>query len=305
MQRIVVDIYPLLALISVVFIAFWSSIWMLIQVELEQEFSPEWHRPMSSIVKMLNMGLYTDIDAKIVSKDRDPFTLALYELYMFIVQIILLNMLIALMAESNERVRSVSKLVAQFERAKLILQWERRLFDLGVNTSFRARAVRFFSGLPTGHGRSSSQNIFPKWIHVLRPSDNRRGRLQESSSSATAATAAAVKIANEAMQHSKESSSRVSKEVAKSQEETKRLIVELQEKHGNMLRHIAGDLFSLRQTLTPNSPNTSFRSLKRQNSSQNLSPDAIQRLVRNQNSPNPTSRPSPTGRRFSQDPFQA
>ena len=98
MQRIVVDIYPLLLLIAVLFIAFWSSIYMLIEVQLEDEYSREWTDPAKSIIKMVNMGLYTDMDSKITYHTRDPIITILTELYMFIVQIILLNMLIALMA---------------------------------------------------------------------------------------------------------------------------------------------------------------------------------------------------------------
>ena len=42
MQRIVNDILPLLALVLVLFIAFWSSIWMLLNVELDSQYNTAW-----------------------------------------------------------------------------------------------------------------------------------------------------------------------------------------------------------------------------------------------------------------------
>ena len=91
-------------------------------------------------------------------------------------------------------------------------------------------------------GSSSAENIFPKWIHVLQPSDNQKGRYQASDS-----TTAALKLANDAFKHSQESSAKVSKDMATSQEEMKRmqtLIFETQEKHGNLLRDIVTNLRS-------------------------------------------------------------
>ena len=75
----------------------------------------------------------------------------------------------------------------------------------------------------------------------------------------------AFKLATQAIQQSKESNTMVQKKIEKSQEETKRLVVEInekhgrvQERHGNMLRDIAEDLANLRQSLlNPNSPNES------------------------------------------------
>ena len=287
LQRIFLDIYPLLVLIIVLFIAFWSSMWMLINVELVDEcartkrhralrrgrhahsraapppptstaklrpspfaslcllrYSYEWRNMFWSAIKLLNMGLYTDMDSKMTSYRRDPLLAVLYELYMFLVQIILLNMLIALMAESNERVRSIAKLVAQFERAKLILQWERRLSDLPYSTSYTARLVRLMSGLPSGRGRGAASEIFPRWLHVLLPADHSKGEMEGK----TPEKIMAAKL-EETKASLLESHGKITKAVATSQEETKRLstlIVETQERHSNLLREMQREMAALR-----------------------------------------------------------
>ena len=79
-----------------------------------------------------------------------------------------------LMAESNDRVRQISKLVAQFERAKLILQWERRLSSMPHSKSRLSACMRFLSGFPSGRGKQTATKIFPKWLHVLMPADHGR-----------------------------------------------------------------------------------------------------------------------------------
>ena len=278
MQRIVMDIYPLLALVLVLFIAFWSSIWMLVNVELVSDYNVDWKSPWKSMVKMLNvrfcarrpgqkraitnkclrliccvaclwqMGLYTDIDSSLQYHTRDVLLMALYEIYMFMVQIILLNMLIALMAESNDRVRSIAKLVAQFERAKLILQWERRLSSMPNSTSRIGACIRFFSGFPAARGKKAASKIFPKWLHVLMPADHHAGGLS-TGLSGDALAEEALKVARTSLQKGQESHQKLSHALATNSEEVKRLatlLVDTQEKHGNVLRDLARDMAHLR-----------------------------------------------------------
>ena len=59
----------------------------------------------SSMIKMLNMGLYTDMDSKLVYHTRDWPLTVLYQIYMFTIQIILLNMLIALMNSTHTELK--------------------------------------------------------------------------------------------------------------------------------------------------------------------------------------------------------
>jgi len=196
------------------------------------------------MIKMLNMGLYTDVDPRLSYHTRDFILVFLYELYMFMVQIILLNMLIALMAESNDRVRSIAKLVAQFERAKLILQWERRLTNMPHSHSHSARLYRFFSGLPSGKGKRAAERIFPKWLHVLVPADH-KNKSMGGGKSGDALAEEALKVAHKAFERAEEQHQKLTRELKTNNEETKRLatlLVETQEKHGNLLRDIARDV---------------------------------------------------------------
>jgi len=193
---------------------------------------------------MINMGLYTDMDSKLTYLTRDPILVVLYEIYMFVVQIILLNMLIALMAESNERVRSIAKLVAQFERAKLILQWERRLHDLPRSTSMLARAMRFVSGFPAGSGPRIAQEIFPKWLHVLMPSDH-----THQTEGKELVTDDVLREVHARAKSEDDNYAKLTRSLATANEENKRLstlLVETQEQHGNLLRSLSREMTILR-----------------------------------------------------------
>ena len=241
MQKIVIDITPLLILILVLFIAFWSAIWMLMGVELEQAYSPEWNDVSKSLLKMWNMGLYTEMDGKLTHHTRDITVQLLYQLYMFTVQIVLLNMLIALMAESNDRVRAIAKLVAQFERARLILHWERRIYGMDHNKGWLSRTMRILSGLPSGVGEGAVEFIFPKWLHVLMPAEDAGGQPRDF----TEQLAASLKTANAALARGEEQNAKLSRAVSNTQEETKRLaslLVDTQEKHTEMLREMKDSL---------------------------------------------------------------
>jgi hypothetical protein len=205
----------------------------------------------SSMLIMVNMGLYTDLDAKATYFKRDPMLQAVVHVYMFVMQIILLNMLIALMSESNDRVRSVSKLVAQFERAKLILHWERRLVGLKNSHSRVRRCLRILSGMPSGTGRHSVELLFPKWIHVLTPDDARQ---DASSRDMAQQVAAALKVANTALFNSEESNAKLTRSMGSMQNETKRLssmLVDMQEKQGNLLREVKTELRDYRDPARP------------------------------------------------------
>ena len=172
MVRIIRDILPLNLLIAVLTLAFWSAIYLLMSVELTEEGSPEWHTFFGSVSLMVNMGLYSDIDKKVANFERSAFAQLLFHMYMLIVQLILLNMLIAIMGESNAAVRQVSQLVAQFERAQLILKWEERLAaSLRVRRpdSRFHRFERLVSGFPVDCSKEVVESLFPSWIHVLMP----------------------------------------------------------------------------------------------------------------------------------------
>ena len=149
------DIYPLLLLIVVLFVAFWSSIWMLMNVQLVAEQSPEWSQYDRSVVRMLNMGLYTDMDPKLSYHTRDPILVFLYEIYMFFVQVgcirkhayayahpylpvrglharrpqsaLLLNMLIAIMGDKFDNMTENRSLYATKTRLSLLADYAQNI----------------------------------------------------------------------------------------------------------------------------------------------------------------------------------
>jgi len=184
------------------------------------------------------------MDSKISHHTRHPIIQLFYQAYMFVVQIILLNMLIALMAESNDRVRAIAKLVAQFERAKLILHWERRLHSMrhSKSQSFTSRLWRMASGLPSGTGRQSVEHIFPRWLHVLVPPESHGGSAAGDTVEQMAIT---LKHTNMALSRQEEHNSKMARAISNTQEETKRLgslLVDMQEKNTEMLRGVVAGL---------------------------------------------------------------
>ena len=74
------------------------------QCELSEEQSPNWHSPFRALYIVVNMGMYTYSDPIATDLERNWLILTLYQLFMFLVQIVLLNMIIAIMSESLAKV---------------------------------------------------------------------------------------------------------------------------------------------------------------------------------------------------------
>ena len=94
--------------------------------------------------------------------------IAIYEIMMMMVQIVLLNLLIAIMSDSHARVAENSLLVAQFERAKMILEHERLMFKKDAPIAPPTRRSTRSSTRPTcaaagtaGSCRSSASRARP------------------------------------------------------------------------------------------------------------------------------------------------
>ena len=81
-----------------------SALLMLCQCELSEEQSPNWHSPFRALYIVVNMGMYTYSDPIATDLERNWLILTLYQLFMFLVQIVLLNMIIAIMSESLAKV---------------------------------------------------------------------------------------------------------------------------------------------------------------------------------------------------------
>ena len=55
---------------------------------------------MKQLFTMVNLGLYTNFDGTAISFNRSTFVLVLYQVFMLLVQIVMLNLLIAIMVRA-------------------------------------------------------------------------------------------------------------------------------------------------------------------------------------------------------------
>ena len=78
----------------------------------------------------------------------------LFEAYMTIVAIVLLNLLIVIMNDATEQVRSASQMHAISNRAQLVIEID----ELWVPVL-----------LGLGQRRLADAKNFPRWLHVLAP----------------------------------------------------------------------------------------------------------------------------------------
>ena len=86
---IVVDILPLLILLSVFVIAFCTAATILIIHELDDVVYGQWHNIFDALLVMVNIGLYTYYDSSVFATER-RFLLIIYQMYMILVQVILI-----------------------------------------------------------------------------------------------------------------------------------------------------------------------------------------------------------------------
>jgi hypothetical protein len=167
--RILVDIMPLMILLAVFVFAFTGSMMLLLMAELEHEYHVEWHTFTDAVYSILNMGLYTATSLQ-VALGRHFLLIFIYMVFMLMVQIIILNMLIAIMAESHNRIYNQSGLVAQKGRAELILEYE-----LSEVAKLKKRATRRGKKSWRTGASASLERVCPKWLHVLMPAEHQRG----------------------------------------------------------------------------------------------------------------------------------
>ena len=204
---IIIDIGPLLILLIVFIIAFCSAV----SIIITQHFGEgpvggdkhdarykQWHQFWDAMLVMINLGVYTQSDPAFMSYGTDPqfegaehrFMLILYQSYMLFVQLVLLNMLIAIMSESHHRVSEQSQLVALFGHAKLILEYEG---DEVARQKKKAKAweaahKRRHSSVGGGNSLDLArlqkeyqerhllnlQRVCPRWLHILKPPERQR-----------------------------------------------------------------------------------------------------------------------------------
>ena len=102
--------------------------------------------------------------------DGTALAMIIYEIYVIIGQLFLLNLLIGVVAAANMRVRLQAALVAQYERARFSQDKEALLF-LKTHSTVSTRNPRLASCFDTlvGMGAPDMDTLCPRWIHVLEP----------------------------------------------------------------------------------------------------------------------------------------
>jgi len=186
-ERILIAILPLMLLLVVVLLGFAFAIWVLVQTELDTSVVPGWESPFEALFVVVNMGLYIYFDELVITLERHWTILVLYETFLLITQIVMLNMLIAIMSDSYQEVRDLGELVARFERARLTLVYEDRLLlsrrngrDAGerlpwLSETLATCVLALWPWKKPKRDPGAPDERFPRWLHVLLPVDNSRG----------------------------------------------------------------------------------------------------------------------------------
>jgi len=183
--QVFVEIIPFMSLLLIATMGFSFSLRVLLQhTEYGQPADdPElqqYNSISSSIFLAINMGFYSTFrDVPVQSHWQ---VLCIFEVFMICVQIVLLNLLIAIMSETHERMRNVSKLVAHFERAKLVLEEEQKLppavlVGQEAPAKDRSKLKNGVFGLVRKMFASPHfplEQVAPRWLHVLLPAEMER-----------------------------------------------------------------------------------------------------------------------------------
>jgi len=93
--------------------------------------------------------------------------LIVYELLMVLVQIVLLNLLIAIMSDTYTRARERIALTSRYEKAQII--WELELYMMWIHSFAPTCAFRLFFA----EGSDLYARLFPDWLHFCVPDDAR------------------------------------------------------------------------------------------------------------------------------------
>jgi len=170
--QILIDMLPLGMLLLIVIVAFSFSLSVMLRhsaigVIIGYSDQPvEWDFAYSLFFTM-NMGLYASFDPGVM--DQYPQVNFLYQTFMVLTQIVLLNLLIAIMGASHQRVMGISELVALHERAKLILEHEQTLGRVKVVPE-RQGWRRILDSSARRRARDY-EKLTAEWLHILEPAE--------------------------------------------------------------------------------------------------------------------------------------
>jgi len=167
---VVQDIVPFLVLTSIVLLGFTLALALVTKGKDVDNFNR--HGILSAFSTTIDMGLYaTTIDPATM---HEPLILSFYFPFMLIVQVILLNLIIAIMSDSTQRNIRGAAMVARYQRARLIVDLEPRSNMSAAKALQEARhgyfgvATAWLSGLLAF---GISEDPRPRWLHVLMPPD--------------------------------------------------------------------------------------------------------------------------------------
>ena len=99
---------------------------------------------LHAVYTTFNMGLYAAFDARALKLNWQ--IVLVFEGFMVIVQVVLFNLLIAIMADTHHRVREQSQLVALYQRSILVLEEEQAVRRQLKNTPLSTRLLRKIFG---------------------------------------------------------------------------------------------------------------------------------------------------------------
>jgi len=179
---VVIDIMPFMVLLGFMILGF-SLALSLVTTDMEGSLLST-HGFLSALSTTVDMGLYAaSIQPQVM---HEPSVFVLYFPFMLLVQVVLLNLLIAIMTASHNRVGSRSALFARYQRAQLIVDLEQ------IATAQRASADEMGDRIPVHVTLRSAwtrlchllEDVFtvfeygarkddprPRWLHVLTPPD--------------------------------------------------------------------------------------------------------------------------------------
>jgi len=152
---VVQDICPFLILVGMVIMGY-SVALSLVTADHDSTFGQ--YSFLGALGTTIDMGLYaTTIDPDTM---HSPSIFALYFPYMLTVQVILLNLLIAIITTSYYRVGNNAARVALYQRARLTVELEPRGSAEGGLHRWLGRATL-----------SDNNHPRPRWLHVLLPAE--------------------------------------------------------------------------------------------------------------------------------------
>ena len=197
---IVTELVPIAFFLIVIVSSFSIAIWTMLLAYRKEEDS--YAKPLGYILSLFNQGLrfpayFPFSPATTLPTELGEFgsddggdddfhahlswqVLLLCEVYVALMQLIILNMLLAVVAQANGRVSQRSQQVARFERTRLVLATEQMTINFtakGDNRGPHSRqshasgSVRslFWWFLDQHTERKKLERVCPPWLHVLLP----------------------------------------------------------------------------------------------------------------------------------------